>query len=328
MIDADKTFVDHTNSVDAVCWGPDAGQFISGSHDTTMKVWDIQTGKVKSTLSGHTGGIYHCAVSGNKKLVISCGSGETDNVMLWQWPQQTKKALSGHHRSVVHATFSGDSLLASTADQEGTIIVHDLGRGVAKFQQTLHVGSAHGSSFCQEDANLLCTAGSDGVIQVLDLREAVKPPAWRLPSVVANYASMQTCLGVRGAHDGHAVFALEFADKQTIYSGGADCKCKRWDLRRMEPFTPKCAGEYLGHTSSVRSLAVAPDQRFIVTGCEDGSCRVWAKDTLGDARSSVKLMKAQIHELETKLQDATEPTHGCALGRWWRGMHEDRPCHG
>merc|ERR1712080_5936 len=111
-------------------------------------VWDVSSGKCTETLKGHNGGIYHCAVSSTGKLIISCGSGEAKNVLLWQWPQKkVVKVLEGHRRSVHHVTFSGDSCYAATADKDGMLAVHDLNRGACVLQRHMHLGVAHGSAF-------------------------------------------------------------------------------------------------------------------------------------------------------------------------------------
>jgi len=297
-------FREHTNSVDAVCWGPEPGTFISASHDSTLKVWDSRRGTCLQTLSGHAAGVYHCAAAENRRLIISCGSGEEKNVLLWKWPDKTIcSVLSGHMRSAIHAAFSGDSCIAATTGQDGVLLIHDVGSGACRMQKGLHVGTCHGSSFCREDPNLLCTAGSDGYLQLLDLRQEAYPKAWQLPSMVANSVTYNPNLSVPAAHDGYAVYAVEFTDRNTIFSGGADHKLKRWDLRATEPFKPRAVGQYLGHTASVRSLAVSNDQRFAVSGCEDGSLRVWPRDPLGDVKSSLRALKMQARDVEDDLQD-------------------------
>eukprot|EP00747_Dinoflagellata_sp_TGD_P183215 gnl/TRDRNA2_/TRDRNA2_37939_c0_seq1.p1 gnl/TRDRNA2_/TRDRNA2_37939_c0~~gnl/TRDRNA2_/TRDRNA2_37939_c0_seq1.p1 ORF type:complete len:429 (-),score=73.75 gnl/TRDRNA2_/TRDRNA2_37939_c0_seq1:108-1394(-) len=279
LVECVRSFREHSNSVDAVCWGPDAGTFLSASHDATLKVWDAATGKCSKTLSGHTAGVYHCAVSSDRRLLLSCGSGEDKNALVWQWPQaKICQALQGHRRSVVHATFSSDGTYAATSDLDGVVAVHDLGRGTCKLQRSMHCGVAQGSACCREDPNLLCSAGSDGHIHLLDLREQSSPQFWRLASSVANYVVCNKTLSIPAAHDGYIVYGLEFTSRTTLFSCGADHKLKRWDLR-MSPWTTS-AMEYLGHTAPIRSLAVSPDQRFIVTGCEDGSSRLWHKDGL------------------------------------------------
>jgi len=284
-----REFREHSNSVDAVCWDPNRGSFVSASHDSTLKVWDVTSGRCLRTLSDHDGGVYHCAVASTGRHMISCGSG-TKNVLLWEWPQGEKgRVLKGHRKAVYHATFSPDGLSAATADQEGNIAVHDIGSGSGNRHRllSLHVGVAHGSSFCRDDPSLLCSVGSDGGLQVVDLREQGPSQFWSLPSTAANYTVLQTSLSIPSAHGGDIVYAAEFVDRDTIFTTGADHKLKRWDLRRV-PRAPlraadrggACARDYLGHSAPLRSLAVSSDRRYLVSGCEDGSCRVWCRDEL------------------------------------------------
>lgn len=303
-VDPVRTFREHSNSVDAVCWGPDSGCLVSGSHDGTLKVWDARTGACTDTLTGHTGGVYHCAVSNNRQIVVSCGSGPSSNVLVWRWPmKKVAQTLSGHRRAVVHVALSGDGLSASTADQDGIVVVHDLARSQLMMQRALHLGTVHGTSFCREDANLLLTAGHDGRMHLLDLREQVLPQAWLLPSVAANCVSLQTSLSIPAAHDGHAVYAVEFVGRHTVLSGGADNKLKRWDLRSTGHWAPRCCAEYLGHTAPVRCLAVSGDGRLAVSGCEDGSSRVWRTDARGEARAAIKDARHRLHAAESQAED-------------------------
>jgi len=48
---------------------------------------------------------------------------------------------------------------------------------------------------------------------------------------------------------------------------------------------------------------MGPDQRFIVSGCEDGSLRIWPRDPLGDVKGSLKEIRAQVKDLEANIQD-------------------------
>ena len=44
----------HSDNVRAVSWSPNGTMLASGSDDKTIKLWDAQSGKVMSTLSGHS----------------------------------------------------------------------------------------------------------------------------------------------------------------------------------------------------------------------------------------------------------------------------------
>lgn len=301
ILEPTRVFREHNNSVDAVCWGPEPGSFLSASHDATLKLWNAAKGEVTQTLRGHSAGVYHCAISSNKKTIISCGSGETGNVIMWSLPAgKVVRKLTTHRRSVVHAVFSSDDRLIATTDVEGTVAVHDVGTGSCTLRKTMHFGTAHGSSFCREDPNLLVTAGNDGDMHLINLRDASNPPVWLSPSVTANCVSLLAYPGARAAHDGHAVYAVEFTDRTTVFSGGADHKLKRWDLRSA---SWSCVGEYLGHTAPIRSLAVSLDQRFALTGCEDGSLRIWPKDAVSAAKTATRALRKELVAVQDKLKD-------------------------
>ena len=56
------------------------GRVVSGSHDGTVTVWDLNSGQEEHTLSGHGGGVNALAVTGNGRVV----SGSYDRtVKLW-----------------------------------------------------------------------------------------------------------------------------------------------------------------------------------------------------------------------------------------------------
>eukprot|EP00929_Paragymnodinium_shiwhaense_P099362 TRINITY_DN60990_c0_g2_i1.p1 TRINITY_DN60990_c0_g2~~TRINITY_DN60990_c0_g2_i1.p1 ORF type:complete len:432 (+),score=56.77 TRINITY_DN60990_c0_g2_i1:115-1410(+) len=294
LVESSRSHFEHTNSVDAVLWGPEKGTFISASHDGLLKVWDAADGKCLHSLSGHTGGIYHCAAAPSGQVLVSCGSGKENQVLLWQWPQKkVAKALTGHKRSVHNVAISSDSATAATADKDGMVILWDLARGVKLTDRYSHIGVANAVSFCKEDPNLLVSGGADGALVMLDVREYQQSAkdVWRLPSSVANAVVHRSAMGLDHAHDGYTIHAALFHDKTTLFSGGSDNKLRRWDLRKavavaaaVRPGSKAPASklqgcdEYLGHSAPVRHLSVDPDGRWAITACEDASCRLWKLD--------------------------------------------------
>ena len=63
---------------------------VSGSHDGTLKIWDLKTYQEIRTLSGHKGWIKSVAVSADTKHIIS--GGDDNIVRLWCF--HTGKLLS------------------------------------------------------------------------------------------------------------------------------------------------------------------------------------------------------------------------------------------
>ena len=66
-----KSFIGHSDQINSVEFTPDGKFAISGSHDETMKLWDISSGKDVKTFAGHTRWIKALSVSKDGKYVIT-----------------------------------------------------------------------------------------------------------------------------------------------------------------------------------------------------------------------------------------------------------------
>jgi WD40 repeat protein len=79
----------HTGSVTSLGFSSDGTFLFSGSHDQTLKLWDIQTGGVVRTLYGHTNWVLSISISFNCKTIAS---GSKDNTIRL-WDIQTGECL-------------------------------------------------------------------------------------------------------------------------------------------------------------------------------------------------------------------------------------------
>ena len=52
--------------------------------DATIKLWDITTGQLIRTLTGHTSGIYMSLDLINSQTLVSCGAYYSE-IKLWNW---------------------------------------------------------------------------------------------------------------------------------------------------------------------------------------------------------------------------------------------------
>ena len=69
------------NAVNAVVVTPDGHRAISGSIDTTLRVWDLESGEAIRTLHGHTSGVNAMALTSDGHRIVS-GS---DDMTLRVW---------------------------------------------------------------------------------------------------------------------------------------------------------------------------------------------------------------------------------------------------
>ena len=68
----------HTDKVNSLAFSLDGIFLISGSDDTTVNLWDIQTGGVIKTFSGHTGLVWSVSISLYCTVIAS---GSEDNTI-------------------------------------------------------------------------------------------------------------------------------------------------------------------------------------------------------------------------------------------------------
>src|SRR5262249_11970587 len=91
----------------------DGKTLASGSQDTTIKLWDVETGKEKSTLHGHINPVYSIAFSPDGKILASGSHDKT--VKLWDVATEREQAtLIGHTDAVMSVTFSPDGKFLAT----------------------------------------------------------------------------------------------------------------------------------------------------------------------------------------------------------------------
>src|SRR2546429_191739 len=70
----------HSNMVRSLAYAPDGKTLASGSHDNTIKLWEVATGTERRQLN-HKGAVRSLAVSHDSKTLAS-GSNDT-TVKLW-----------------------------------------------------------------------------------------------------------------------------------------------------------------------------------------------------------------------------------------------------
>ena len=108
--------------VKSVTFSPDGKTLASGGGDNTIHLWDIDTGKSKMTLIGHTHWVFSLAFSADGKTLAS-GSVDSD-IRLWDpHTGKHKKTLTGHTAWVRSIAFSPDGKTLASGSDDGSVLI-------------------------------------------------------------------------------------------------------------------------------------------------------------------------------------------------------------
>jgi WD40 repeat protein len=242
----------HTNRVDVLMLSTDAKKLITGSRDTTIKVWDLQSGECLQTLEGHSNRISALEFTPDQKRLVSGAEDKTLKV----WDLGTGKCLTtlyGHGGAVgaIALTSSGKHVISASDD--ATVKVWDLTKHYPNVQLNRHRARISALAVTPNDKKVI-SGSFDGGMKVWDFES-------------------HECLYTLEAHSGEINAIGVTPDGKTIVSGSSDKLLKVWNLESGE-----CRATLAGHDGEIYTIALSGDGKQIVSGSEDGTLRVWTLD--------------------------------------------------
>ena len=111
--------------VKSVAFSPDGKTLASGGGDNVIHLWDVETGKRKMTLVGHTNGVFSLAFSPDGETLAS-GSVDSD-IRLWDpHTGELKKTLTGHSAWVRSIAFSSDGKTLVSGSDDGSVLLWEI----------------------------------------------------------------------------------------------------------------------------------------------------------------------------------------------------------
>jgi hypothetical protein len=88
-----RTLEGHSGVVTGCAFSPDGKRIVSASHDSTLKVWEADSGQLLRTLEGHSGFVFGCAFSPDGKRIVSASDDRTLKV----WEAETGQCIATFH---------------------------------------------------------------------------------------------------------------------------------------------------------------------------------------------------------------------------------------
>jgi WD40 repeat protein len=160
----------HNAVVSSVAITSEGKTLASGSFDTTIKLWDVPTGKEIATLRGHGGGVHSVAFTQDGKTLAS-GS-QDDTVKVWDVATGRETVTLKHEYHVRRVAFTPDGKTLISAG-EGPIKLWDVATGKGRATLDLVMEKANTnlvlSMALTADGKTLCTGHGGGTLTLWDL---------------------------------------------------------------------------------------------------------------------------------------------------------------
>jgi hypothetical protein len=308
----------HADWVVAVAFSPDGKMLVSGSHDGTLILWDVATGKQLRSIEGHRlhgrpFEVVSVAFSSDGKMLSSASSDQT--VRLWSAGTGAQLRVFTGVKFAQEVVFSSDGSKIAAANCE-TVMVWDTATG-ALSRTFRKAPTDSGRSYCAahvafspDGRNLIADGGP---IEIWEVSTGVEvrrfKPQGSGPGMALSPDGKGLLLGedFEGSHGmielwdvGSGKLARRFpqqpnpvecvalapdgkiaaSESRDGFDIESDGIIKLWDVA-----TGVELRKLVGHKRRVAALAFAPDGKTLASGSWDHSVKLWNVATGKEIRS-------------------------------------------
>lgn len=274
----------HADIVRAVCICPQNEYLLSASDDSTVRLWELNSGKLIRVFSGHAGQVFSCAISSDRKHMATADSG---TVKLWDF--ETGKELQTLDVNAAESLcFSpdGNALVVGCMDCFTTFLWDPSTFTWEISQLDFFTGRSGFIRVCllyKDDKKLLATGSDDGTTMLLDF-ETLAPI-----NLFTTYPHL--------LEDGYepedpidnpfSIRSVCFTpDGKYLVTGSNDGGVRLWDIESHSQTAPFRSFE---HPGGVNAVCVSPDGRFLATAGNDKSVRWW--DLMDDKKAPLTILQ-------------------------------------
>lgn len=237
-------------AVASVSYSPDGKRIVTGSWDSSARIWNVATGRAELKLVGeHQGYVNSAVFSPDGQFVLTASDDRTAKL----WNAQTGKVVRtyGQHSGPVHmASFSPRGEIVVTASEDKTARIWNTETGALVRELKGHTWGVLSAAFSADGARVV-TGSDDNTAKIWDVATG----------------ELQATLPGHTA----AITSVAFApDGKRILTASEDFTAKLWDAENYKEIM-----NLKGHTRELTSIAFSRDGRYALTGSRDGTAILW-----------------------------------------------------
>ncbi|POY70148.1 hypothetical protein BMF94_6731 [Rhodotorula taiwanensis] len=344
---ARHTLSGHRMPITRVTFHPLFSQVVSASEDSTLKVWDWETGDFERTVKGHTKAVQDvdfdskgnllgmCGVRdpyGNASLMrafstVSCSSDLT--IKLWDTNNDWKniRTLHGHDHSISTARFLPTDDMIVSASRDRTIRVWEVSSGYCVKTISGHNDWIR-SVLPSSDGALFISCSVDQTARIWDAQKGDTKSELRGHEHVVEAAVFAPIAAYSAIRElgGITMSASRAAEAKTVgqyaATGSRDKSIRIWDTSsgqclktlvgqpvRIQTQRSLSSVLFLLDDNWVRALVFHPSGKFLISASDDKTIRTW---DLATGRC-LKVLEAHNHFVTTLTWGRAKTAAGASL---------------
>ncbi len=257
-----RDFFGHNGSIQSVAISPDRKYGLSGSTDNSMRLWNLETGQEVRRYFGHNDWVRAVRFLPGNKVISACDD-RSIRIFDLNNGNNALRTMTGHTNYINGLGISKDGKRAISCSVDFTVRVWNLetGQEVRQFKHNKSVQHVALSP----DGKRAVTSSFDNTVKVWDvdagkeLRQLTHPGmVWYVAISPDGRRVYTACGGGMVLNDG----TVQFNNNNNV-------------IRVFDLHSGKELRQLTGHTNYVRALDFSPDGRFLVSGSQDNTVRLW-----------------------------------------------------
>jgi WD40 repeat protein len=288
----------HTAAIIALSASQDGAYILTGSRDSTARLWTASGQPVGEPFQGHTRDITSTALSRDARIVL-IGSDDYRATVVDR-STRARHVLAGHENNITSVALSPDATRAVTTSYDGAVRLWDVASGAEVAVLRGHLSAVTSAAFAGDGATL-ATASDDGTIRLWSATNGLalatvhgEAGPIRLFALSPDGAQVTTVSG----HDAHLWRLRDPLDmgvaarhQDEVTSVRVTPDGARWITASKDDTAEvrdASTGNVLGalrHPADVWALDVSRDGALAATGAADGAVRIWNLNDFSEVRA-------------------------------------------
>jgi WD40 repeat protein len=256
-------FTEHVDSLLTLAFDSTGRRLVSGSRDSTLRIWDLQRAEIVRDFVGHN-------VTGTRGVVAVYGPGDRTilsggfdgSVRLWDTASgRVMQEMSGHEGQINSVDLSDDAAIAVSGGNDERVIVWDVVTGTPRHTLDVNAGVVTWVRFLP-DSTQFVVGGTEGGLAIWDAATGQQVRTFDAPVCPQVNDDVLPLT---------AVDALTLSEDGTrLATGGADECVSIWDVA-----TGELVERFVQLGTGVRSVALSPDKTQVAIGGASGLISLW-----------------------------------------------------